>query len=256
MLQGFSDSWHHVWLAYNQTGGAGVRAERVAVGFAALVLGLMAAVEFRLQRVVPPPTATNQLVTLLKNADQQKNQLSQEVARLNDRINQKLSAQAASRQLQKQLVEEEIMAGTIPVTGPGLVIHWANGSAPSGYQIDDIDLLLLVNELRAAGAEAIAVNGQRITATTEIREAANYILINSSQQDPPFTIAAIGDANTMRDALSLPGGLLDQSQQESQVMTLRAQASVVIPAAAPTPVDYARPVGIGVRAGAGRSKEP
>lgn len=220
-----------------------MRADRIAVGFAALVLGLMAAVQFRLQRVVPAPTATTQLVDLLRSADQQKNVLTREVTHLNQEVGQKLSQRAASAKLQRRFIEEEILAGTIAVSGPGLVIRWANAAAPPAYRIDDIQVLLVVNELRAAGAEAIAINGQRITATTEIRQAANYILINSSQQDPPFTIAAIGNSSTMRDALSLPGGLLDQSQQEGQSMTLSSRASVVIPASAPPPMEYTRPLG-------------
>jgi uncharacterized protein YlxW (UPF0749 family) len=213
---------------------------RIAVGFTALVLGLMVAVQFRLQRVVPPPTATNQLLVLLQHADQERNQLASQVTRVNALLNRKLSAEASAKALERRLVQQEILAGTIPVTGPGIRIDWSNGSAPSGYKIDDIALLLLVNELRAAGAEAIAVNGQRITADTEIRQASNYILINSSQQDPPFTITAIGDASTLTDALNLPGGLFDQSQQEGQVMTIVSQSSLIIPAAPPLLVQYAQ----------------
>lgn len=214
---------------------------RMAVGLAALLLGVMFAVQFRLQRIVPPPTDTSQLLALLKTSDQKRAQLTQQVNRLSTELNQKLSQQAAARALEAQLTQAEIMAGTIAVTGPGVSVYWANGSAPSSYQITDIDLLLLVNELRAAGAEAISINGQRITGQTEIRAAANYILINDSQQSAPFVINAIGPAATLSDALMLPGGLYDESQQEGRTMTITKERQLQIPPASPPPISYAVP---------------
>ncbi len=210
-----------------------VQSGQIAVGLAALLLGLMVAVQFRLQKVVPPPTATNQLLSLLRQADQKRAQLSQQVAHLNMLLDKRLSQQASATRLEKQLTQEEILAGTVPVQGPGVVVKWANGSAPAAYQITDIDLLLLVNELRAAGAEAISINGQRITAQTEIRSAANYILINDTQSGAPFTIRAIGQPSQLAGALTLSGGLYDESQQEGLSMTIAKNHSVVIPAAPP-----------------------
>ncbi|PSR22238.1 MAG: DUF881 domain-containing protein [Sulfobacillus acidophilus] len=210
-----------------------VQSGQIAVGLAALLLGLMVAVEFRLQEVVPAPTATNQLLTLLKQADQKRNQLNQQVAHLDMLLDQRLTREASAQRLQQELTEDEILAGTIPVQGPGVTVTWSNGNAPVAYQITDIDLLLLVNELRAAGAEAISINGQRITAQTEIRSAANYILINQAQSQAPFTVKAIGEPNTLAGALTLAGGLYDESQQEGLVMIIHKSQSVQIPAAPP-----------------------
>lgn len=210
-----------------------VQSGQIAVGLAALLLGLMVVVQMRLQKVVPPPTATNELLTLLKQADNKRSQLSQEVAHLNMQLDKRLSQQASAAKLKQLLTQDEILAGTVPVTGPGVVVKWSNGNAPAAYQLTDIDLLLLVNELRAAGAEAIAINGQRITAQTEIRSAAGYILINDSQSNAPFIIQAIGTPSTLAGALTLSGGLFDQSQQEGLSMTIKKTQSVNIPAAPP-----------------------
>ncbi|MDA8194100.1 MAG: DUF881 domain-containing protein [Thermaerobacter sp.] len=215
-----------------------IESGRIAMGFAALLLGLMVAVQFRLQQVVPPPTDNAQLLALLKASDLKRQQLAQQVARLNLSLNKKLSQAAAAEKLSKQLTTAEMMAGTIPVKGPGVVVAWSNGSAPVAYQLTDINLLLMVNELRAAGAEAIAINGQRITAQTEIRSAANYILINDTQESAPFTISAIGQPSTLTDALMLPGGLYDESQQEGLSMTISRPSQVVIPAAPPPSLTY------------------
>ncbi len=218
-----------------------LRSGRVAVGFAALLLGVMIAMQFRLQRIVPPPTATDQLLALLKSSDQKRAQLTAEVAHLNALLNQKLTQAAAAQRLSQQLVQAEMLAGTIPVQGPGITVIWSNGQAPSAYQLTDIDLLLLVNELRAAGAQAIAINGQRITAQSEIRSAANYILINGSQEAAPFTVQAIGKPGTLRQALTLPGGLYDESQQEGRSMQIATRGHEIIPAAPPLLVNYTKP---------------
>jgi uncharacterized protein YlxW (UPF0749 family) len=212
------------------------------VGAAALLVGVMGALQFRLQQVVPPPTDTQQLLTLLKQSDQRRDELQKEVSRLQAELNQKLSAQAAARRLSQELTQAEMLAGTIPVEGPGIIVTWDNGSAPAGYQITDIDLLLMVNELRAAGAEAIAINGERITGQTEIRSAGNYILINNRQEAAPFTIEAIGPTETMRQALTLPGGLVDESQQEGRTISITTSSLLRLPAAVPPPVNYTRPV--------------
>ncbi len=211
-----------------------VQSGQIAVGLAALLLGLMVAVQFRLRDVVPPSTNTSQLLMLLRQADQKRNQLSQQVAHLNMLLDQKLGRQASARHLNSVLIQDEILAGTVPVTGPGVTVTWSNGSAPAAYQITDIDLLLLVNELRAAGAEAISINGQRITAQTEIRSAANYILINQAQSGAPFTVKAIGQPQALSGALTLSGGLYDESQQEGLSMTITKDKSVDIPAAPPS----------------------
>lgn len=211
---------------------------RIAVGLAAIFVGVLLAVQFRLQQIVPPPTATDQLLALLKSADQKQAQLNNEVAKLKLQLDQKLTEAAAAQKLQNRIIQDEILAGTIPVTGPGVSIVWDNGTAPQGYRISDIDLLLLANELRASGAEAIAINGQRITAQTEIRSANNYILINQNQEAPPFTILAIGNPATLMDGLNLPGGMYDMSKQEGRTMTIQKQKQVLIPAAPPQNRQY------------------
>lgn len=214
---------------------------QLAVGFAALLVGMMIAVQVRLQQIVPPPTQTSQLLTLLKASDNKRQALNQEVAHLQQLLNQRLSQAAAATRLNHELTQAEILAGTIPVHGPGIQVVWSNGNAPQGFQIADIDLLLMVNELRAAGAEAISINGQRITALTEIREASNYVLINDSQQDAPFTIDAIGNPSTLEDALTLPGGLADESQQAGRTMKIQQSQDLNLPAGSAAPVPYASP---------------
>jgi uncharacterized protein YlxW (UPF0749 family) len=92
-----------------------------------------------------------------------------------------------------------LLAGVTPLHGPGLEVRLADSTRPapagadaSAYRIHDRDLQLVVNALFAAGAEAVAVNGIRLSATTPIRAAGATIVVGFRPVAPPFVVAAIG----------------------------------------------------------------
>ena len=76
--------------------------------------------------------------------------------------------------------------------------------------LHDSDLLVLINELRAAGAEALSINGERILATSEIRCAGPTVSVNNNRYSAPFVVKAIGDPATMENAINMRGGVADQ----------------------------------------------
>ena len=98
-----------------------------------------------------------------------------------------------------------LASGTLPVRGPGIVVTVDDAPA-EGVQADaarpgnavdgrvqDRDLQSIVNGLWAAGAEAVAVNGQRLTALTAIRGAGEAVLVDLRPLSPPYVVEAIGD---------------------------------------------------------------
>ena len=108
-------------------------------------------------------------------------------------------ATSLDRQEARALAALAEQAGTVPLRGPGLVVSLAPSTreAPSpeeagAYQIHDTDLQLVVNELWAAGAEAVAVNDSRLVATTPIRAAGGTIVVNFRPLSPPYRVSAIG----------------------------------------------------------------
>jgi uncharacterized protein YlxW (UPF0749 family) len=117
-----------------------------------------------------------------------------------------LSADAAGRALTAQLTALGLASGTTPVRGPGIVVTVQDapagtsqqtdplrpGTAPEG-RVQDRDLQDVVNGLWAASAEAVAVNGQRLTALTAIRSAGDAILVDLRPLTPPYVVAAVGD---------------------------------------------------------------
>ena len=99
-------------------------------------------------------------------------------------------------------------AGVTEVFGPGLEIvlddstkNQKVGENPNLYIVHYEDLLRILNELRAAGAEAISVNEQRIGAMSELRCAGPTVSINNVRSAPPYIIKAVGDPKTMAKAL-------------------------------------------------------
>lgn len=132
-----------------------------------------------------------------------------EVAALRADVDQLFSERAAANP-EAISPELEFAAGRVAVTGPGLQVElWDSPLAanpPQDFQPDDLvvhqqDLEAVINALWAGGAEAVTVQGQRVTSTTSIRCVGNVLLLNGGTYSPPYQIAAIGDADAMEDAL-------------------------------------------------------
>ena len=92
----------------------------------------------------------------------------------------------------------QVRTGFIAVRGEGVRITVTPApDADESQEVKDLDLRLLVNGLFSAGAEAVAVNGQRLTATTGIRTSGAAIGVNLVGIEPPYFVEAIGDRNTI-----------------------------------------------------------
>ncbi len=110
-----------------------------------------------------------------------------------------------------ELNESDLLSGAVGVTGPGLVIELADappdatGKVPPEDRVQDIDVQTVVNGLWSAGAEAISINGQRLTSLTAIRTAGIAILVDLVPLSSPYTIEAVGDVRAMQTAFARSG---------------------------------------------------
>lgn len=93
----------------------------------------------------------------------------------------------------------QVRTGFVAVRGPGVVLTVDNAPNADPLQevVRDSDLAMLVNGLWSAGAEAIGINGQRLTAMSAIRNSGVPIEVNGVGIAPPYTVLAIGDNRTM-----------------------------------------------------------
>jgi uncharacterized protein YlxW (UPF0749 family) len=126
----------------------------------------------------------------------------------------------AAKILKEELNRAETIAGLTDVTGSGIIVTIKDGGGQdvgnlvydNGYGIvHDTYLLTILNELRAAGAEALSLNDERILATSEIRCAGPTVSINNTKQAAPFEIKVIGNPDTLENALRMPGGAIDEA---------------------------------------------
>lgn len=114
-------------------------------------------------------------------------------------------ASAAGPSLNAQLAEIEAVTGLTGLRGPGIQVTLsdAEGTCSTGREedcrIQDVDLQLATNNLWAAGAEGVAINGERVIATTAIRSAGSSVLINYRVLTSPYVVQAVGNSTTLHD---------------------------------------------------------
>lgn len=181
--------------------------------------------------------------------------LSEEIAALRD-----ARLTGADDDLLEELAALETVTGARAVTGPGAVYTLDNSlqfkNPPPGDtrtpeevaqgQVYDVDLQQVTNGLWAAGAEAISVNGHRLTATSAIRGAGEAILVDLRPLAPPYEVQAIGDPARLQTAFatSAAGRYLSSLEQNHGIqVTVRGADDLTVPAAGRLGLRYATPVG-------------
>jgi uncharacterized protein YlxW (UPF0749 family) len=184
---------------------AGSRRQRVlvaafALGLAGFVLALGIS-----ERVLNDPAVNEQRAALIDRivaAEDLNEALIEEVAGARGELAQaradNLRATLAGALLATQIEELELVTGYAALQGPGAVVTLTDSAVTGDEEASDVERVLdsdvqrAVNGLWSAGAEAIAVNGQRLTAQSAIRSAAGAILVNYRPLRPPYRVEAIG----------------------------------------------------------------
>jgi uncharacterized protein YlxW (UPF0749 family) len=184
-----------------------IRAQ-VTIGLVCLLLGVGLVMQFRSQRLAHqsvPASATDQAVYISQlsesNADlrRQVDELAGELARYEQGGP---GGSADAEALEEDLLALRIANGEVAVAGPGVSVR-VNGEA------NLVELQDLVNELRNASAEAVAVNGVRVVARSAIVPTEDGGIATDRQAlSPPYTLEAIGDPDTLVGALERKGGLI------------------------------------------------
>jgi uncharacterized protein YlxW (UPF0749 family) len=119
---------------------------------------------------------------------------------------------AVTKQLNDQLQRARIAAGLVAMSGPGVVIRLSDSNAKvpidgndRDYVVSGQDVETVVEELWLAGAEAVAVNGERVTVGTAIVDIGGSVLVNSAYLAAPYQVAAIGPATMYGQLTGSPG---------------------------------------------------
>ena len=187
------------------------------------------------------------LVVLLDSLQQREATLNKEVADLQRTLTalraSGSSDQAAIDDAQARLSALSILVGTVAATGPGVTLTIndpASGVSPE-------TMIDVINELRAAGAEAMAMRspsgGVRVGVDTWVVGTAGALTVDGQTLNPPYTVVAIGDPPTLAAALNIPGGAVDSVERVGATMNVEQSSRVDITALRqPKPRQYAQPV--------------
>ena len=180
---------------------------------------------------------------------------NEQMAKVNEKLWEELTklkaGQSATALASQQLEEAKMNSGVVSVSGPGIKIILDDSDLTerksdfANYVIHEEYLRQLINILWNGGAEAIAVNNQRITTHSEIFCSGSYIQINGTRQMPPYTITAIGNKENLQSSLQFYfwDRLGDYQEQYGITRKLEIpEEDVVVPGINAYSYKYAEPV--------------
>lgn len=181
-----------------------------AITVLCLFLGIVIAFEYKSIKAAAGASAENntlvdyqatiiELGNTVEALKQQKAELEQKIAAIENSSNEDI---INSLEAENAFLRER--AGLTKMTGEGIVITLNYGSTGDIARRPDL-LLSLVNELKASGAQAIAINGERLLAMSEIRTASDYLVVNGHAFYAPITITVIGKSTDLMSSLSMSG---------------------------------------------------
>lgn len=175
---------------------------RWALGITAVAIGAMFAVSaLQTTRTAPAlQSERRELITRIEASEVEQDQLRIRVSDLNAEIAKLRSAalgdNSTARQLESRINTLDPIVGNVAVAGPGLVVmvdDSPSADADARDRVLDLDLQVLANGLWAAGAEAVSINGHRLSNLTAIRSAGDAITVDYRSLNRPYRVEAIGD---------------------------------------------------------------
>jgi uncharacterized protein YlxW (UPF0749 family) len=226
--------------------------ERSLLGLGSVLIGFLFIMLLKAQGAAGNQTIRQETaIPSLVQTEQENQQISVENDKLQQELAKYAQGQSASTLANQQLLEAQMNAGLVSVSGPGIRItlddskRVAQGQDdPNSYYIHEQYIREIFNALWNGGAEAIAVNGQRVTSNTEVFCGGSFIQINGTRQMPPYVIEAIGDKNNLTAALKFYGWdkLGDFQQQYGITRKLEIIQNATAPAGKLREYHYAQPV--------------
>jgi uncharacterized protein YlxW (UPF0749 family) len=218
-------------------GGQVTRAHQLGFALLLLFAGFLLVVQLRanqafLSRSALPSRRLEDLTVLIRRQQESDRRLKDEVAELEAKREEYQAGAARGRSLavtmQTELSQLREALGLTGVHGPGIrvVLEASSGqtSVPQAQDLADV-----ANELWAAGAEAVAVNGVRLRATDGFLQHGGAVRVAGKVIRDPFTITGIGDPDALEGALLARGGLIDGLRGIGLNITVSRLRDVMLP---------------------------
>jgi uncharacterized protein YlxW (UPF0749 family) len=181
------------------------------------------------------------LVRILDELDNRTQRLGEEKQSLEAQRTELETSSDQAEEARKQTLEKEqqlgILAGTVAAQGPGitLTVNDASGAVEPDMLLDAIQ------ELRAAGAEAIEVNSVRVVADTHFSGTGGDIQVDGKRVHAPYRFKVIGKPQDLEPALNIPGGVVQTLEKEQATAVVSRSEKIIVDALRPARrPDYAR----------------
>jgi uncharacterized protein YlxW (UPF0749 family) len=180
---------------------------RWTLGVLAMIIGaLFAVAALQTTRAAPAlESERTELINRVQNAEREQDELQGRVTSLSQEIATLRAAALgdddAARALETRIDALDPVVGNVPVAGPGVLIvvdDSPSATADGRDRVLDIDLQVLANGLWEADAEAISINGHRLSSLTAIRSAGDAITVDYRSLTRPYRVEAIGDPRTLQ----------------------------------------------------------
>ncbi|MBA2315460.1 MAG: DUF881 domain-containing protein [Chloroflexi bacterium] len=204
---------------------------QIALTVVAFVLGLLVVAQLQSQQTAPAlaGVSSQDLTILVANLNTRNDQLRTEIATLDRELGDlradRSRGETSLDQLRDDLLDVRAFAGQEPVAGPGVSVTVAGPiGAPAVAE--------LINELRNAGAEAMAIEGVRIVPGSVVAGAPGGLSLESTPLSDPFEIRAIGSPEALTGSLTRIGGIVAQlgAAEELATVTVTPVERMVVPA--------------------------
>ncbi|MDT0452751.1 DUF881 domain-containing protein [Streptomyces hesseae] len=213
----------------------------VAVLLCVLGLGLAIQVRSTSDNTALRGARQEDLVRILDELDNRTKRLEDEKRRLESQRSELESSSNQAAEARKQTAQKEeqlgVLAGTVAAEGPGIELTVSDSKGA----VEADKLLDTIQELRAAGAEAIQINDVRVVAGTYFSGSAGKVEIDGKKVSQPYKFKVIGKPQDLEPALNIPGGVVQTLEKEQASVSVSRSEKIIVDALRPAKrPDYAR----------------
>ena len=168
---------------------------------------------------------------LKDKSDEMKQQLEEIQNTTKEYIDQSSDVQATMDLLKSDVDKARCDLGYTDVKGPGIILTIADGKNAANDKEQVVtynDLIMAINELKYAGAEAISLNEERVVNNSFVANISEYMVMNDNRISGPYTIKVIGDSKNLESVINIKGGIKDYLESYNKQISYTVENEVYI----------------------------
>ena len=169
--------------------------------------------------------------TLKDKSSEMKQQLEEIQNTTKEYTDQSSDVQATMDLLKSDVDKARCDLGYTDVKGPGIILTIADGKNAANDKEQVItynDLIMAINELKYAGAEAISLNDERVVNNSFVANISEYMVVNDNRISGPYTIKVIGDSKNLESVINIKGGIKDYLESYNKQISYTVENEVYI----------------------------